>query len=109
MRDTVSNADAAVSDLSGKGPSPELEWNSIIRTNIRPGNGLGHGALRARGIARRGQRPCPDASHGSELQFFGWPRTVHFHMKISRANGAVECRNLRADASLLLEETASIL
>ena len=104
MRDKVSNAMLA-EVMSGKGPSPEFDWNvrySGAHKDRQWGSAMAlYGAM---GIARE-DKPARLQAMGRNWQFFGAPHGAFFTMeKYLGIMGAVDMGIYAQTLSLLLEE-----
>ncbi|MEM7727870.1 MAG: nitroreductase [Pseudomonadota bacterium] len=104
MRDKVSNAMLA-EVMSGKGPSPEFDWNvkyAGVHKDRQWGSAMAlYGAM---DIARE-DKPARMQAMGRNWQFFGAPHAAFFTMeKYLGIMGAVDMGIYAQTLSLLLEE-----
>lgn len=104
MRDTVSNAMLA-EVMSGKGPSPEFDWNVKYQGEHKDRQwGSAMALYGAMGIARE-DKPARMQAMGRNWQFFGAPHGAFFTMeKYLGIMGAVDVGIYAQTLSLLLEE-----
>jgi nitroreductase len=104
MRDTVSNAMLA-EVMSGKGPSPEFEWNVKYQDEHKDRQwGSAMALYGAMDIARE-DKPARMQAMGRNWQFFGAPHGAFFTMeKYLGIMGAVDVGIYAQTLSLLLEE-----